>query len=304
MWVPGRTADKPKLNTQKNNLKRVLDHYIAETKRRKTTQSYDEEVANAKKYMDFAFHHDKNTYKSMEQRISWSLSEAHEFRPHLNLLYGRVKVARHLQIRIPDEESMRYACRYNKPDLALAQLRNGYHVNARIYQSSPSGGPVADQFTTPLLEAACFPNLVTVLLKHGANPNMTDSTNRQPILIVYDRWLRAKQKPVERQDWHSDHEARNLPYFVDYLLQSGCKRPPCNMLHSMPLLKKRIRVFARKRWKLLWRVVKLVAKAAAAFRELYMNAHFKPGGEFAAEIKRNWEAGCAEQRARVEAEHA
>ena len=287
------TASKPCLSTRRN-LHRILDDKFSSLKKQQRG-SYETESKLATEYLDVAFVSDRATYMSVEQRIGWSISESHEFRPHLNLMYNRITTARHLECRIPTEECMRFACRSNNLAVLKAQLRAGYGPNAFIHESCPQNKAKPEWFTTPLIESSCFPTLVTLLIQSGADINKPNGKGLRPVEAALTRLRYAEKKSVYNASWRTRFEVENLPNTIEVYLFMGCKRPRAALLHDT-LVQNCIRELARRRWRRVRTLAYRVAYAVDALKKLLVHIRYMPGGSFEKAIRTNWDDSCKRQR--------
>ena len=182
-------------------------------------QTYDVETQIARNYLDLLFDSDKTNYTSIEQRISWSISECGLYRDHLQKLNMRILVSKHKFLKIPSEPAMRFACQNCRSDVLVSQLAAGYSANSFIHESKTGGS-----LTTPLIAAMAFPIVVRHLLTNGADINKAGSDGVTPIEHAVETLRRARKLSVTEQNWKSDQQKQYLPSFINTLLKSGFNR--------------------------------------------------------------------------------
>ena len=283
----GSTARKPVVSSR-SNLKRVLDHTISQISAQKTIRSYEEESKSASEYLNLLFDSDRTIYVSIEQRLSWSMSESGFFREHLERINMRILVSRHLTIKVPSEPVMRFACTHARMDVLAVQLDAGYHANAFIYMNKDS-----KTLTTPLITALAFPGCVSLLVRHGADINKRGHEGLLPIEHAIQKLRGARKKPILQQDWFSDMQKEHLPMVISALLKKGCTRPRTPELRSSSTVAKTVKLIARSRWARIKRLAHTVGVAAQVLNAHLQHARFAPGGEVQLRIKRNWDECCA-----------
>ena len=202
-------AKKPRVSCR-SNLRRVLDHEMKKINANQSIQTYEIESRVAVQYLNLLFDSDKTNYTSIEQRISWSITECGLYRDHLQKLNMRILVSKHKFLKIPSEPaSMRFACQNCRSDVLVSQLAAGYSANSFIHESKTGGS-----LTTPLIAAMAFPIVVRHLRRIRAD-------DYSEVLVGGERLDRAGEsvatrtrvklaRPALAQSWHLGDALRSV----------------------------------------------------------------------------------------------
>ena len=268
-----------------------MDHELKTITANPNIQTYDVESSSARKFLDLLFDSDRTNYTSIEQRISWSISECGLYCDHLQKLNMRIQVSKHKFLKIPSEPAMRFACQNCRADVLVAQLKAGYKATAFIYQSKDGGG-----LTTPLIAAMAYPVLVRHLLVNGADANAVGSDGVSAIEHAVETLRRARKLPVTEQNWKTDQQKQYLPSFIYTLLKSGCLRSKNPEIRGSSVMMKMVKLLAQSRWARVRRLAKAVGIASQVLSNHLQHVRFAPGSEVQKRIKRNFDECCAAQR--------
>ena len=268
-----------------------MDHEMKKINANQNIQTYDVETQIARNYLDLLFDSDKTNYTSIEQRISWSISECGLYRDHLQKLNMRILVSKHKFLKIPSEPAMRFACQNCRADVLVSQLAAGYSANSFIHESKTGGS-----LTTPLIAAMAFPIVVRHLLTNGADINKAGSDGVTPIEHAVETLRRARKLPVTEQNWKTDQQKQYLPSFIYTLLKSGCLRSKNPEIRGSSVMMKIVKLLAQQRWARVRRLAKAVGIAAQVLSNHLQHVRFAPGSEVQKRIKRNFDECCAAQR--------
>ena len=198
--------------------------------------------------------------------------------------WTRYEYAVHLEKLYPCMEAMRFGVQLDLPKLVTAQLQAGYGINAMIEITELVSRE--KRLTYPIIEASTRIKALDVLIMHKANVDIRNTKGETALSMAVSRLKQAQSTPIHRRDDGKDADLRDGMLCIEMLLRRHCKR---GALSKEASVREIIRKLAVERWSRIRKLLRPLAQATNAWRELFVHVRYKPGSEGFRECKTEFE---------------